>query len=251
MRLAVFADVHGNLPALEAVLADISARGIRHTVNLGDCVSGPLWPRETCERLMASGIPAVRGNHDRVVGTAEKAEGLGSSDAFAYAALDAGQRAWLAELPVMLRPTPGLLALHGTPSRDTEYLLDDVVQGRLSPAPHGLVRERLGDAAKGALVLFCAHSHRPAVTQLPEGGPLVVNPGSVGCPAYRVTSGPAPHVSESGSPHARYAVLTLSPEGAAQVELVALAYDAEAAARRAEANGSPAWAQAIRTGFMS
>jgi diadenosine tetraphosphatase ApaH/serine/threonine PP2A family protein phosphatase len=251
MRLAVFADVHGNLPALEAVLADIPARGIRHAINLGDCVSGPLWPRESCALLMASGIPALRGNHDLWVGTAEDAASLGSSDAYAHAELAPAQRAWLAALPTMLRPAPGLLAFHGTPRSDTEYLLDQPVQGHLSPAPPALARERLGAATEGVFVALCAHSHRPAVVQLPQGGPLVVNPGSVGCPAYENPGAPSPHVSESGSPHARYAVLTLSPEGAARVELVALAYDWETAARRAEANGRPGWARALRTGSMA
>ena len=49
MRLAVIADVHGNLIALETVLADIARRGSDLIVNLGDCVTSPLWPRETYE----------------------------------------------------------------------------------------------------------------------------------------------------------------------------------------------------------
>jgi hypothetical protein len=53
MRIAVIADVHGNLPALEAVLADIESRDVDRTFNLGDCVSGPLWPREVCDLLIA------------------------------------------------------------------------------------------------------------------------------------------------------------------------------------------------------
>jgi hypothetical protein len=47
MRLAVISDVHGNLPALEAVVADIKKRQVDTTVNLGDCVTSPLWPKET------------------------------------------------------------------------------------------------------------------------------------------------------------------------------------------------------------
>src|SRR4029077_18068566 len=46
-KLAIIADIHGNVAALEAVLADIKALGVADIVNLGDCVSGPLWPRET------------------------------------------------------------------------------------------------------------------------------------------------------------------------------------------------------------
>ena len=65
MRLAVISDIHGNLLALEAVIADIGARGVDATVNLGDNVAGPLWPRETAERLATLALPTVRGNHDR------------------------------------------------------------------------------------------------------------------------------------------------------------------------------------------
>jgi predicted phosphodiesterase len=49
MRIAAIADIHGNMPALEAVLADIQRRDVDWTINLGDCVSGPPWPREVCD----------------------------------------------------------------------------------------------------------------------------------------------------------------------------------------------------------
>jgi predicted phosphodiesterase len=62
MRLAALSDIHGNLPALEAVLADIGRRGVERIVNLGDIVSGPLWPRETAARLLPLALPTVRGN---------------------------------------------------------------------------------------------------------------------------------------------------------------------------------------------
>jgi hypothetical protein len=78
------------------------------------------------------------------------------------------------------------------------------------------------------------------------GGVLVVNPGSVGMPAYRDTR-PVPHAMEAGSSHARYALLTRSAAGWS-AELRAVAYDWEAAARQAEANGRPDAAHAVRTG---
>ena len=68
MRLAVISDIHGNLRALEAVLADIKGRAVDATVNLGDLAAGPLWPRETVELLDTLGLPTVRGNHDRWMG---------------------------------------------------------------------------------------------------------------------------------------------------------------------------------------
>jgi len=65
VRIAAVSDIHGNLPALEAVLADIARSHVDQVVNLGDCLSGPLWPAETCDRLMELGWPALAGNHER------------------------------------------------------------------------------------------------------------------------------------------------------------------------------------------
>jgi len=82
---------------------------------------------------------------------------------------------------------------------------------------------------------------------------LLLNPESVGCPAYDDPSAPA-HVSEAGSPHARYALLDFSHgEGRgddAEMTFVALSYAHEQAACRAEANGRADWAHALRTGTM-
>ena len=98
MRLAVIADVHGNLPALETILADIARRGADLTINLGDCVSGPLWPREAMDLLESSAIPSVRGNHDRWVAETPR-ERMYPSDAHAFDRLTPEQRRALGALP--------------------------------------------------------------------------------------------------------------------------------------------------------
>ena len=109
-------------------------------------------------------------------------------------------------------------------------------------------RQRLGTgpATRAALAL-CGHTHMPRTMQL-IGGPLVVNPGSVGLQAYD-DDHPHLHHMESDSPHARYALVERSPQGW-QVEHRAVTYDWEQAAQRAEANGRPDWADALRTGRM-
>ena len=90
MRIAVLADIHGNLLALDAVLDDLKHRGGADiTVNLGDCVSGPLWPRETMERLQALDLPTVRGNHDRRVAQDPADETMWPSDRYAQERLSA------------------------------------------------------------------------------------------------------------------------------------------------------------------
>jgi predicted phosphodiesterase len=67
MRIAVVSDIHGNLPALEAVVADIARRGVDAVVNLGDSLSGPLLPLETAQFLMAQSWTHLAGNHERQV----------------------------------------------------------------------------------------------------------------------------------------------------------------------------------------
>jgi predicted phosphodiesterase len=65
MKIAAISDIHGNLPALEAVLADIAAEGVDLTVDLGDILSGPWWGAATADRLMPLGLPTIAGNHER------------------------------------------------------------------------------------------------------------------------------------------------------------------------------------------
>jgi len=94
-------------------------------------------------------------------------------------------------------------------------------------------------------VILCGHDHLPRTLRLP-GGRLIVNPGSVGLPAYSDDK-PFPHVMESGSPHARYAIMTKAPAGW-EVEPVAIPYDWTAAADRARSNGREDWAKWLLTG---
>jgi len=247
MRIAVIADIHGNLPALEAVLADIEARGGADLlVDLGDRASGPLWPRETLDRLARVECVAVRGNHDRQVATLA-AELMNASDRYTLDEITDEQRQALGALPEEAWIGEGILAIHASPGADTAYLLDRIEDGEL-------VRDRLDDiearlAKSGdARIVLTAHSHRADMVRL-AGGTTIINPGSVGCPAYDDDA--PPHVSESGSPHARYAIVTPGAgEDLPEVLFVGLRYDNEAAAQRAEANAREDWAHALRTGFM-
>ena len=94
MKLAAISDIHGNLGALEAVLADIERRNVTVTVNLGDILSGPLQPRETAERLMELDMPTIAGNHERQV-LMHVPEKMGASDRYAHERIGEVQRAWM------------------------------------------------------------------------------------------------------------------------------------------------------------
>ena len=246
MRIAVLSDVHGNLLALEAVLTDVTGQQVDVTVDLGDLLSGAVQPRATADRLLALDLPTVRGNHERQLLTLPR-ERTGSADRLAHDAITDEHRAWLASLPLTLELADGVLAFHGSPTDDLTYLLETVEEGGARPATQQEVLDRLGPYADGARwsLLLCGHTHLQRTMLLPTGG-LVVNPGSVGWPAYSDDL-PHRHVMQAGSPHARYAV---ADDGAGRwdVELRAVDYDWEQAAQNAEDNGRVDVARALRTG---
>lgn len=242
MRIAVLSDIHGNLAALDAVLADVARSGANLTVNLGDICSGALFPKETADRLMALDLPTIRGNHERQVLTLPR-DRMGLSDRHALDTLEQHHLAWFDSLPDQLTPVPGVLMVHGTPRSDVEYWLETVEPTGLRPATDAEVAERLAGAE--AEVVLCGHTHLPRAVRI-EGGPLVINPGSVGLPAYD-DDRPWPHVVETGSPHARYALIE-TRDGQWTADLRTVAYDWGAAARVARANGREDWARALGTG---
>ena len=248
MRWAILSDIHGNLPALEAVLGVIAAEGIEQVVQLGDALSGPLWPAETGDRLLTLGCPAIAGNHERQV-LGLPLERMGASDRHAAERLSDAQRAWMRACPAALWLDDDIFCCHGTPDSDLVYLMETVTpdfglhgSAGIRAATAVELGERLG--ATRAPVVLCGHSHVPRVAQV--GASLVVNPGSVGLPAYDDDHLHRHHV-ENGSPHARWAVLERGPGGFA-VALRATPYDQEMAARQAEANLRGDWADALRTG---
>lgn len=245
MRLAVVADIHGNLPALDAIVDDMGRRNVDAVINLGDCVSGPLWPRETLARLQSLKWPTVRGNHDRAVGEGPR-DRLGGSDGFAFDALEPAGRAWLRDLPSAYGRHAGIRAFHACPDNDNAYLLENQHGSMLVPSRPETIAKRLG-RTEAALVLT-AHSHLPRLVQLPDG-PWILNPGSVGCPAYDDDSTDPPHSSEVGSPSARYAIVERASSGPL-VALLSIPYDHAAAAARADSNGRSDWGHALRTGLV-
>lgn len=234
--------------ALDAVLNDLEQRGGADlVVNLGDCVSGPLWPRETFERLEALALPTVRGNHDRRVAE-DVSDEMWPSDRFARERLTPARRDVLAGLPLQLEIAPSVLAFHARPDHDERYLADAIVDGHLVRAPLIAIEKRLGNLDPAFRLLLCGHSHRPDLLRLADGR-VIFNPGSVGEPAYFDDTEPA-HVSQQASPHARYGRVEIEVGGATYFEFFAVPYDWESAARQAELVGQASWAHALRTGFM-
>lgn len=246
MRIAALSDIHGNLAALEAVLADIARRGVDLIVNLGDIVSGPLQPAGTLDRLIPLALPTIRGNQERQLLTLP-IDTMGASDAYARAHLSPDHLAWLAALPATLRIGDDVLLCHGTPDSDLRYFLDHVDAGGARAATPAEIEARAG--TETARLILCGHTHLPR-TYRRENGALIVNPGSVGLPAYDDAL-PFPHVMESGSPQARYAIAERGGDGDWTAEAIAVDYDWAGAAAIAEERGRPDWAIALRTGRMA
>ncbi len=242
--LAILSDIHGNLPALEAVVADAQARGCRHFVNLGDIVSGPLWPRETADYLMARDWPTISGNHERQLLSDDPKE-MGRSDSFARAELAPHHLAWLSDLPPAMQWREDIFFCHGNPADDLHYLLHRVEPDRIRDAHTHEVADMLGD--NGTHAIGCGHSHLPRRILLDDGR-QVFNPGSVGLPAYSWDF-PHFHRMELGSTQARYAILSGSGAQVA-IDLIGVVYDHRSAAARAEANGRMDWAVPLRTGLV-
>jgi putative phosphoesterase len=241
-QIAVIADIHGNTWALDAVLADIKRRAITRIVNLGDCVYGSLDPAGTLERLMDANIISIAGNQDREVFDESEQVRSSRDHQFVTGQLSAEQLAWLEQLPPT-QVVEDVFLCHGTPTSDMIYLLEHVTEHGVFLRDSTTIMDYLRDVRQPVVV--CGHSHVPRTVWLPDGR-LVVNPGSVGIPAYDDDL-PYQHVMEAGSPHARYAVLTRQPVGWV-IEHVALPYPWSQAADVARRNGRPDRARWIETG---
>ncbi|HEX5997863.1 MAG TPA: metallophosphoesterase family protein [Hyphomicrobiaceae bacterium] len=241
MRFAAIADIHGNIDALEAVLADIAALGIAEVVNLGDHVSGPLEPLRTAELLMARGFPSIQGDQDRKL--VEKRAALRRP----FTWLGDAYLECLAAMPATLLYRDDVLLCHGSPRSDEAYWLDHVTDEGMIMATQieDIERDAAGIAAS---LILCGHTHLPRVVRLRDGR-LVVNAGSVGLPGYRGCA-PVAHVVESGTPDACYAILERTA-GRWMAGIRYVPYDATRMAELAARAGCCDWASALATGWVS
>jgi len=244
--VAVLSDIHGNRWALEAVLDDIHRRGIRDMVNLGDSLYGPLDPAGTARILLELDMPTVRGNEDRIILDEPGRHGDSPSLPFVQASLAPEHCQWLRTLPATAVAFEDFFLCHGTPEKDNEYLLREVTARGCRLLPAAAIGLKLKSIPQP--IICCGHDHLPAFLRLPDGR-RVINPGSVGLPAYRDDL-PFPHAMEAGSPHARYTVVKRSRAGPS-IENIAIAYDWQSAAAVAVKNGRPDWAEYLASGRVS
>jgi diadenosine tetraphosphatase ApaH/serine/threonine PP2A family protein phosphatase len=191
--------------------------------------------------LQTLSLRTVRGNHDRWL-TDDDAHETAPIVEFTRSQLAESHLETLRGLPPTLRPADDILAVHGTPVADTEYLLEELVDGRLALATPATIARRLGTSE--ATLVLCGHSHHQHMVQA-AGDITILNPGSVGEPRY--AGNPNPVVAEAGSPHARYAIATRRGVHW-QCEMHAIPYDWAPVVHRARENGLGAWAKGFLRG---
>jgi len=214
MKLAVFSDVHGNLPALEAVLTDLQRQEVDSVYCLGDLVGYAAFPNEVVDRIRRERIPTVMGNYDDGVGfdraecgcayreAADKALG-DRSLAWTKVHTTPENKAFLRALHSEIRVDANekrVLLVHGSPRKMNEYLFED--------RPFSSF-QRLA-ASSSADVIVYGHTHKPYTKFVDDV--LFVNVGSVGKP-------------KDGDWRACYALL--EPSASEPVRFVRLAYDVQ------------------------
>jgi putative phosphoesterase len=228
MRVALLADIHGNLLALDAVLEELGREEIDRIVCLGDVAVGP-QPRESLDRIRSLGCPVLMGNWDAwfLDGIPELPDELGRKlveiGTWWADRLDEESRRYMRTFELALEldlDGTTLLAFHGSPRSFEE--------GILATTPD----EDLGDmlACVEAPLLVCGHTHFQLLRRV--GDRLIVNPGSVGLPFRR--DGGVMQIA----PWAEYGLLTVDGERLG-VDLRRTAYDVTAHTAAMRASGMP------------
>lgn len=235
MIYALISDIHANLPALEAVLADIGRGSPAGVYHLGDLVGYAPWPNETIALLRESGITGVAGNYDSTVATDYKHCGCRAdtprdeelshvSYEWTRGAVSAKTKAFLGGLPfrIDIRPLgghvagPAIMLFHATPNNNLVYVTEDRTDAFLMK-----MAQKAG--AKSGDVLCFGHTHKPWHRVV--DGIHFVNTGSVGRP-------------KDGDPRACYVVLDMSGT-APVVAFVRVEYDIDKAVRGISESGLP------------
>lgn len=226
MRIAVFSDVHGNIHALTAVLADIDSQQVDRIYCLGDLVGYGAYPNEVIELLRDRGIPTIMGNYDDGVGFEKDQCGCAYTDpemrrlgdlSFAWTKehVIPENKAFLRSLlPNIRLDVEGkrVLMVHGSPRRINEYLYEDRGQSSL---------KRIALASEADVLVF-GHTHLPYVKEVT--GVTFVNVGSAGKP-------------KDGDVRGMYALLDIEREVGVAIHRVQ--YDVAAAAAAVRASGLP------------
>lgn len=254
MRIALFSDIHANLPALEAFFKDVDQEKIDSIYCLGDLVGYNIWPNEVVNEIRKRRIPCIAGNYDEGIGLnipecgcaykTDEDRAMGKiSIAYTNEIIGDAERKFLKQLPRHIRieflmgsKKSSLLLVHGSPRKINEYLFEDREESSFT---------RILDDANADILCF-GHTHKPYHRQFANcsngGYKHAINIGSVGKP-------------KDGNPQGGYVILTINEElgwenlDSIHVEFKRFDYNIEKAATAIEDSALPnAYAEMLRKG---
>jgi predicted phosphodiesterase len=257
MKIALFSDVHANLPALEACFESMEQNQPDATYCLGDLVGYNVWPNEVINAIRKRGIPTIAGNYDEGIGLmsdecgcaykSDTEKDMGKiSISFTNSLVQPAERKYLRTLPAHIRvefhlnnEKFNLLLVHGSPRKINEYLFEDRDEKSLL---------RIMEQADAHIMCF-GHTHKPyhrVLASPANDGDLfrhAINIGSVGKP-------------KDGTPKGCYVLLTINADSSLRfkesigVEFVRFDYDVEKAATAVENSPLPnEYADMLRGGY--
>lgn len=257
MKIALFSDIHANLPALESMFLDMETRKIDSVYCLGDLVGYNIWPNEVINEIRKRKIPTIAGNYDFGVGRnsndcgcaykSEQDKAMGAqSISFTNQMIKEDERKYLRTLPAHIQLEFQLntdhlfvLMVHGSPRKINEYLFEDRDEKSM---------ERMMETA-GADLMFFGHTHKPYHRVFKyekderDAYRHAVNLGSVGKP-------------KDGDPRGCYVLLTINENSSVfspdsiLVEFIRFEYDVEKASKAVENSILPnEYAAMLRQGF--
>jgi putative phosphoesterase len=245
MRIALFSDIHANLPALEAFFKDVEQRKVDQLYCLGDLVGYNIWPNEVINEIRKRNIPTIAGNYDFGIGRSgddcgcayktdlEKANGA-VSISYTNQIVKEEERSYLRTLPAHIKiefqlnqDKLNLLLVHGSPRRINEYLFED----RDEKSLHRIIEQADAD------IMCFGHTHKPYHRVLNDTDGKIhfrhaINIGSVGKP-------------KDGNPRGGYVILIINDHSSVlnadsiQSELIRFDYDIEKAAKAVEDSPLP------------
>lgn len=244
MKIALFSDIHANLPALEAFFDDLDTRNVDAIYCLGDLVGYNIWPNEVVNEIRKRKIPTIAGNHD--VKVKKVSAELPNDKNYAYTIIGNEEKGYLSTLPAHIKvvfqlneTNLTLMLVHGSPNSNKEYLLEDTTDDTFLT----LFRENQAN------ILCFGHTHKPFHKVLTAGVDEnthyyhAINIGSVGKP-------------KDGDSRGCYVLLTFNENSSVlekesiEVEFIRFEYDVERAAKAVENSPLPKeFAEMLRNAF--
>jgi predicted phosphodiesterase len=233
MKIALISDIHGNLPALEAVYQSIKEKGIFEIYNLGDSLYGPLWAEETAQFIIKNNIKSIMGNEDEdLINNSHKNE----TEKYVLKQLSQSSINWLKMLPFSFE-NEYITLFHGSPNNNRKYFLEKIHEENIIIKCNEELLENIKNI-KTKYIGF-GHSHLERILVINDN--VLINAGSVGWSAF-MDDDPK-HKIETLNNFAKYVIIDNL-----NIEICYVTYDFKAASKKAKENNRNDWVKCIETG---